>query len=128
MNAYRSIALPHGPAPLTSNLNSLPSFTANRATGDATLAISPAPIPSTTSGDPNTMLFASATVPFHSSGISRFSQSDAYAFVSHQQSDDASVVHDLAGALGVHHASEGFYDYQGRSTGINGAPYIGPYT
>ncbi|KAK0240623.1 hypothetical protein EDD85DRAFT_1021841 [Armillaria nabsnona] len=127
VNAYRSIALPHTPAPLASNLNSLPSFTANRATGDATLAISPTLLSSTTSSDPNSVLFASATIPFHSNGVSHFSQSDAYAFVTHQQSDDASVVHDLAGALAVHHASEGFYDYQGRSTGINGAPYIGPY-
>ncbi|SJL04555.1 uncharacterized protein ARMOST_07922 [Armillaria ostoyae] len=127
VNAYRSIALPHSPAPLASSLNSLPSFTANRAFGDATLAITPTPVPSVTPSDPNSTLFASATVPFHSNSISRFSQSDAYAIVSHQQSDDASMVHDLTGALAIHHASEGYYDYQGHSTRINGAPYIGPY-
>ncbi|PBK77639.1 hypothetical protein ARMSODRAFT_946481 [Armillaria solidipes] len=109
------------------SLNSLPSFTANRASGDATLAITPAPIPSTASSDPNFMFFASATVPFHSNSTSRFSQNDVYAFVSHQQSDDASVVHNLAGGPAVHHAPEGYYDYQGHLIGFNGAPYMGPY-
>ncbi|KAK0502792.1 hypothetical protein EDD18DRAFT_1135148 [Armillaria luteobubalina] len=126
---YRSIALPHSSAPLLNSLNSIPSVTANRASGDATLAIAPTLIPSNTSSDPNSMPFASTTVPSHSNSISLFSQSDTYAFVSHsrQQSDDASVVHDLTGALAVPRASEG-YDYQGHSTGVNGAPYIGPYS
>ncbi|PBK77632.1 hypothetical protein ARMSODRAFT_946473 [Armillaria solidipes] len=124
---YRSIALPHSPAPFASSLNSLPSSTANSAFDDATLAITLTPIPSTTSSDPISMLFAPVPAPFHSNSISRFSQSDAYAFVSHQQSD-TSLDHNLAGGPAVHHAPEGYYDYQSHSIGFNGAPSTGPYT
>ncbi|KAK0228100.1 hypothetical protein IW262DRAFT_577250 [Armillaria fumosa] len=125
---YRSIALPHSLAPVLDSINSLPFATANRASGDATLAITSTLIPSATSSGPDSTFFASTTVPSHSNSIPRFSQSDAYAFVSHsrQQLDDASMVHDLTDALAVHRASEGYYDYQGHSTGVNGASYIGP--
>ncbi len=40
-----------------------------------------------------------------------------------QQSDDASLVHDLAGD----HGPEGYYDCQGHSIGMDGAPSTGPY-
>ncbi|KAK0483166.1 hypothetical protein IW261DRAFT_1461871 [Armillaria novae-zelandiae] len=123
---YRSITLPHGLAPFLNSLNSLPSVTANRASADATLAfgVNSTLIPSSASSDLDPMFFASATVPSHPNIISRFSQSDAYAFVSHsrQQLDDASVVHDLTGAPAVHRASEGYHGYQSHSTGVNGAP------
>ncbi|KAK0240615.1 hypothetical protein EDD85DRAFT_495836 [Armillaria nabsnona] len=97
VNAFRSIALSHSPALLTSSLT---------------------PSNANTSG---------AIVPFHSSSILRFSQSGAYALVPHQQSDEASLVHDLAGTTTIHHAPEGYYDHQGHSFEMDGTPSTGAY-
>ncbi|KAK0445547.1 hypothetical protein EV421DRAFT_1902488 [Armillaria borealis] len=129
VNAYRSMALSliaRSPSSVTpSNAN------VSGPSGDtSTLAITSTLIPSINtipSSDPNPMLYAPVPVPFHSNSVLHFSQSDAYAFVAHQQSDDASLVQDLAGGSAVHHATEGYYDYQGHSFETDGAPSAGPY-
>ncbi|KAK0445561.1 hypothetical protein EV421DRAFT_330760 [Armillaria borealis] len=133
VNAYRSIALAHNPVLIASSLSVTPSnadMTVGPSGDTGILAITSTPIPSINvnpSGDPNSMLFAPAPIPFHSSSVLHLSQSDAYASVYHQQSDDASLIHDLAGSPAVHHAPESYYDYQGHSFGMDGAPSTGPY-
>ncbi|KAK0240634.1 hypothetical protein EDD85DRAFT_950479 [Armillaria nabsnona] len=133
VNAYRSISLSHSPSLIASSLNSVTPSNANVSgpSGDIdTLAITSTPTPSINtipSSDPNSMLFAPIPVPFHSNSVFHFSQSDAYTFVSHQQSDDASLVRDLVGGPSVHHAPGSYYDYQGHSFGTDGAPSTDPY-
>ncbi|SJL04554.1 uncharacterized protein ARMOST_07921 [Armillaria ostoyae] len=97
VNAFCSIALSHNPALFTSG------FTLSNADTSR------------------------ATVPFQSNGILRFSQSDAYALVSHQQLDGAPLVHDFAGGPTVYHEPEGYYDHQGHSFDMDGAPSADPY-
>ncbi|SJL04560.1 uncharacterized protein ARMOST_07927 [Armillaria ostoyae] len=133
VNVYRSIALSHSPALIASSSNSVAPSNDN-ITGPSgntgTLAITLTPTPSINvnpSSGPNSVLFTPVPVTFHSNSILHFSQSDAYTSVYQQQSDDASLVHDLAGGPAVHHAPEDYYDYQGHSSEMDGAPSAGPY-
>ncbi|PBK77638.1 hypothetical protein ARMSODRAFT_501 [Armillaria solidipes] len=133
VNPSRPIALSHSPAFIASDLNSATPSNANITgpSGDTgILALTSTPIPSINanpSSGPNSMLFAPTPVPFYSNSVLNFSQSNAYASVYHQQSDDASLVLDLAGGSAIDHAPEGYYDYQGHTFGMNGAPSTGPY-
>ncbi|KAK0431385.1 uncharacterized protein EV420DRAFT_1656699 [Desarmillaria tabescens] len=130
VNAYRSISVPHSPVPPTNSLNNIPPSNANAAglsSGNAIFAITSTPIPSInidsySPGDINSMLHAPVPVTFQSNSVLHFSQDDAYAFVSDQQSDGASLV---TGFPIVHHAPEGYYDYQGHSFEMHGAPSAG---
>ncbi|KAK0433491.1 uncharacterized protein EV420DRAFT_1599876 [Desarmillaria tabescens] len=129
VNAYRSISVPRSPVPPTNSLDSITPSNANVAglsSGTATFAIASTSIPSVnpnsyTPGDINSTLLAPIPVTFQSNSVLHFSQNDAYAFVSDQQSDGASLV---TGSP-VHHAPMGYYDYQGHSFGMDGAPSAG---
>ncbi|KAK0240651.1 hypothetical protein EDD85DRAFT_496653 [Armillaria nabsnona] len=133
VNAYRSIALFHSPALIASSLNTITPSNADMigpSSDTGTFAVTSTPIHSfnvNPSMDTNSMLFAPVPAPSHSNSVLRFSQSEAYASVYHQQSAEASLVHDLAGSPAVHHAPEGYYVHQGHSFGINGAPSTGSY-
>ncbi|KAK0228099.1 hypothetical protein IW262DRAFT_1348890 [Armillaria fumosa] len=119
VNVYCSLALSHSPALIASSLDSITPFNASMTgpsgdTGTHEVTLTSIPIPSVNvspSSAPNCMLFAPDPVFSHSDGVTGFYQSDAYTFVYHQQSDNTSSVHDLAGGPTVHHALEDYYDY-----------------
>ncbi|KAK0445544.1 hypothetical protein EV421DRAFT_1936605 [Armillaria borealis] len=133
VNAYRSIALSHSPAFIVSSPNSIAPSNDNITgpsgnTGTLVITLTPTPsIDVNPSSGPNSVLFTPVPITFHSNSVLHFSQSDVYTSVYQQQSDDASLVHDLAGGPAVHHAPEDYYDYQGHLSKMDGAPSADPY-